>query len=115
MRGTLRLLGWALLAVAMILAAAGGAGWWLYQDVTAPGPLTRSRTIVVPPRIGLAGVAALLAGDGVIRQALPFEIAALVSGRGAALLAGEYEFPAGTSALAAADPSGQPAKPCSTG
>ena len=38
-----------------------------------------------------------------IRQALPFEIAALVSGRAAALLAGEYEFPAGTSALAAAD------------
>jgi len=103
MRGTIRLFGWALLAVAMILAAAGGAGWWLYQDVTAPGPLTRSRTIVVSPRIGLAGIAALLAGDGVIRQALPFEIAALVSGRGAALLAGEYEFPAGTSALEAAD------------
>ena len=64
MRGTLRLFGWALLAMSAILAAAGGAGWWLYQDVTAPGPLTRSRTLVVPPRTGLAGVAALLAETG---------------------------------------------------
>ena len=103
MRGTLRLFGWALLAVSALLAAAGGAGWWLYQEVTAPGPLARPRTVVVPPRTGLAGVAALLAGDGVIRRALPFEVAALISGKGTALLAGEYQFPAGTSALAAAD------------
>lgn len=103
MRGTLRLFGWALLAVSTLLAAAGGAGWWFYQNVTAPGPLTRSRIVVVPPRTGLSGVAALLVDNGVIRQALPFEIAARVSGKAAALLAGEYEFPAGTSALAAAD------------
>ncbi len=103
MRGALRLFGWALLAVSALLAAAGGAGWWLYREVTAPGPLTRSRTLVVPPRTGLSGIAALLADNGVIRQALPFEIAAMVSGKGTALLAGEYEFPAGTSALAAAD------------
>ena len=103
MRGTLRLFGWALLAVSALLAAAGGAGWWLYQDVSAPGPLTRSRIVVVPPRTGLSGVAALLVDNGVIRQALPFEVAARVSGKAAALLAGEYEFPAGTSALGAAD------------
>ena len=41
MRGMLRLFGWALLAVSAILAAAGGAGWWLYRDVTAPGPADR--------------------------------------------------------------------------
>ena len=103
MRGMLRLFGWALLAVSAILAAAGGAGWWLYHDMTAPGPLAQARAVVIPPRTGLAGVAALLVREGVIRHALPFEIEATLSGRGAALLAGEYEFPAGASALAAAD------------
>jgi UPF0755 protein len=103
MRGALRLFGWALLAVSAMLAAAGAAGWWLFHDMTAPGPLTQARTVVIPPHTGLAGVAALLAQRGVIRHALPFEIAARLSGNGSSLLAGEYEFPAGTSALAATD------------
>jgi UPF0755 protein len=101
MHGALRLFGWALLAVSAIVAAAGGAGWWLYQDLTAPGPLTQARTVVVPPHVGLGGIAALLAEKGVIRHALAFEIGATLSGNGAALLAGEYAFPPGTSALAA--------------
>ncbi len=101
MRGALRLFGWALLAVSAILAATGGAGWWLYHDLTAPGPLTRTRAVVVPPGIGLGGIASLLAGNGVIRHRLPFEIGAMLSGNGAALLAGEYAFPPEISALAA--------------
>ena len=101
MGGALRLFGWALLAVSAILAVAGGAGWWLYQDITAPGPLSQKMTVVIPPHTGLPAVAALLAQKGVIRHALPFEIAATFSGNGSSLLAGEYEFPAGTSALAA--------------
>jgi UPF0755 protein len=101
MRGTLRLVGWALLAVLAIFAAAGGAGWWLYGEVTGPGPLTRARTVVIPTRTGLAGVAALLAQQGVIRHRLPFEVGATLSGSGSALLAGEYKFPAGTSPLEA--------------
>jgi UPF0755 protein len=101
MRGTLRLFGWALLAVSAILATAGGAGWWLYGEVTGPGPLTQARTVVIPPRTGLAGIAALLAQKGVIRHRLPFEIGATFSGNGSALLAGEYEFPPGTSPLEA--------------
>jgi len=102
MRGTLRLLGWALLAVSAILAVAGGAGWWLYGEATGRGPSTQARTVVIPPRTGLAGIAALLAQQGVIRHRLPFEIGAALSGNGSALLAGEYEFPAGTSPLEAA-------------
>jgi peptidoglycan lytic transglycosylase G len=102
MRGALRLFGWALLAVSALLAAAGGAGWWLYQDMTAPGPLTQQATVVIPPRTPLDGVAALLAEKGVIRHPLAFEIGVRISGNGSSLMAGEYEFPAGTSALAAA-------------
>ena len=102
MHGALRLFAWAMLAVSAVIAVAGGAGWWLYQDLTAPGPLTRALTVVIPPRIGLGGIAALLARREVIRHALSFEIGAALSGNGSSLLAGEYEFPAGTSALAAA-------------
>ncbi len=102
MHGTLRLLGWALLAVAAVLAVAGGSAWWLYREVTGPGPLVQARIVVIPPRTGLAGVAELLSHAGVIRHRLPFEIGAALSGNGASLLAGEYRFPAGTSPLEAA-------------
>jgi len=101
MRGSLRLFGWALLAASAILAAAGGAGWWVYREVTGPGPLIEARTVVIPPHTGLGGIAELLTTEGVIRHPLPFEIGAVLSGNGPALLAGEYAFPAGTSALEA--------------
>ena len=101
MSGFLRLLGWATLTVSAILAVVGGAGYWLYCDMSGPGPLAESRTILVPPHTGLAGIAALLAGEGVIRHRLLFELGATLSGRGSALRAGEYEFPAGASPLAA--------------
>jgi UPF0755 protein len=103
MSGPLRLIGLALLMVSAMLAAAGGAGWWLYREATGPGPLTQARTVVIPPHTGLTGVAELLAKAGVIRHRLPFEVAAAVSGDGSSLLAGEYEFAIGTSPLAAAD------------
>ena len=101
MHGALRLFAWAMLAVSAVIAVAAGAGWWLYQDLTAPGPLTQARTVVIPPRTGLGGIAALLARREIIRHPLSFEIGATLSGNGSSLLAGEYEFPAGTSALAA--------------
>ncbi len=101
MHGALRLFAWAMLAVSAVIAVAAGAGWWLYQDLTAPGPLTQARTVVIPPRTGLGGIAALLARREIILHPLSFEIGATLSGNGSSLLAGEYEFPAGTSALAA--------------
>jgi UPF0755 protein len=101
MRGSLRLVLWALLAVSAIVAAAGGAGWLLYREMTGPGPLTAARTVVIPPHTGLGGVAALLAQRGVVRHPWTFEIGAVLSGMASELLAGEYEFPAGASALEA--------------
>src|SRR5437899_10949852 len=103
MRGFLRLLAWAALTVALGLGIIGGAGYWLYRDVTDPGPLAEARAIVIPTHIGLADIAALLAEQGVIRHPRSFELGATLSGRGAALLAGEYEFPAGASPLQAMD------------
>src|SRR6516162_6254200 len=103
MRGFLRLLAWSAFTVSVILGVVGGVGYWLYRDVTAPGPLAEARTMVIPPHTGLAEIAALLAEHGVIRHPRSFELGARLSGRSAALLAGEYEFPAGASPLQAMD------------
>jgi UPF0755 protein len=103
MRGFLRLLAWAALTVSVILGVVGGVGYWLYRDVTAPGPLAEARTVVIPTHTSLAEIAALLAAEGVIRHPRSFELGATLSGRGSALLAGEYEFPAGISPLEAMD------------
>src|SRR5246127_757084 len=101
MRGFFRLLASAAVSVSLVLLVLGGAGYWLYRDVAASGPLTEPRTIVIPPHTGLSDIASLLAGQGIIRHPRSFELGATLSGRSSALLAGEYEFPAATSALQA--------------
>jgi UPF0755 protein len=101
MRGFFRLLAWATVTVSLVLLVLGGAGYWLYREVAAPGPLTERRTIVIPPHTGLSDIASLLAEGGIIRHRRSFELGATLSGRSSALLAGEYEFPAGTSPLQA--------------
>jgi UPF0755 protein len=95
----LRLLAWSFITAAMVIAALGGAGYWLYRDSEKPGPLTAARTVIIPPRTGISRIAELLAEDGVIRHPLPFALVARISGRGATLKAGEYEFPAAASAM----------------
>jgi UPF0755 protein len=99
----LRLLVWSVVAVAIGFAALGGAGYWLLRDARAPGPLAASRTLIVPVHRGIASIADLLAGEGVIRNRVTFEVMAKLSGRGAALKPGEYEFPAATSTVEALD------------
>src|SRR5260370_41859817 len=99
MRGLLRCLAWAGRIVSLLLGIVGGAAYWLYLDVTDPGPLAEARTVVIPAHTGLAEIAAVLVEQGVIRHARSFELGATLSGRGSALLAGEYEFPAGASPL----------------
>ncbi|HEX3412242.1 MAG TPA: endolytic transglycosylase MltG [Stellaceae bacterium] len=101
MRGFFRLLASAAVSVSLVLLVLGGAGYWLYRDVAAPGPLTEPRTIVIPPHTGLSDIASLLAEQGIIRHRRSFELGATLSGRSSAFLAGEYEFPAGTTPLQA--------------
>ncbi len=101
MSGWFRLVGWALLTVAILLAVAGAAGWWVYREITGAGPLTHARTVIIPPHTGLDGVADLLTREGVVRHRMLFEVSALLSGDASGLQAGEYEFPAGTSPLEA--------------
>jgi UPF0755 protein len=91
----LRLLAWSFITAALLIAALGGAVYWLYRDAEAPGPLAAARTLVVPPHTGTSEIAAILIDEGVIRHSLTFEALARLSGR--ALKAGEYEFPAAAS------------------
>lgn len=87
----------------IIVAGGAAAGYWVYRDVTGPGPLPETRTIVIPPHTGISAIAERLAEEGVIRHPLAFKVVAEVTGRGGALKAGEYEFPAGTSAIQVMD------------
>jgi UPF0755 protein len=103
MRAFLRLLVWAGVTVSLVIGVLGAAGYWLYRDVTDPGPLSAARTVVIPPHTSLADIASLLADHGVIRRRRSFELGATLSGLGSALQAGEYEFPAGTSPRQAMD------------
>jgi UPF0755 protein len=94
-----RLLAWGFITAAVVTAALGGAGYWLYRDAEVPGPLAEARTLVIPAHIGIAGIADHLAAEGVIQHSLPFQLIARLSGRGTGLKAGEYEFPAAASAM----------------
>jgi len=101
MRGFLRLLAWAGVTVFLALLMLGGGGYWLYRDLTVPGPLTEPQTIVITRHTGLSDIASVLAERGIIRHRRSFELGATFLGRSSALMAGEYEFPAGTSAFQA--------------
>jgi UPF0755 protein len=91
----------ATVAAACLILAAGG--FWLYRDLTVPGPLGDPLTVVITRHTGLSEIASLLAEKGVIRHRRSFELGATLLGRSSALMAGEYEFPAGTSPLQAMD------------
>ncbi len=99
----LRLLAWSFISAGIGIAALGGAAYWLYRNAQAPGPLAEEHTVIIPAHSGIAEIADLLAGQGVIRYRASFEILAKLSGRGAALKPGEYEFPAATSPMQALD------------
>lgn len=96
-----RLLAWAFMTAAIVIAAIGGAGYWVYSDAEAPGPAAEPQTIVIPPHSSMAVVAELLGEHNVVRHPLVFELIAKLTGRGVDLKPGEYEFPAGSSTMQA--------------
>src|SRR5580704_12393480 len=87
--------------IAAVVIVAGGVagGYWVYKDVSEPGPLSEARIVIIQPHTGISGISELLAEEGVIRYPVIFKVVAEVTGRGGALKAGEYEFPPSASAL----------------
>lgn len=88
-RGIVVLAGLLLLLVAG--AAAGTAVAW--RAWTAPGPLADAVQVVVP-RGGTEGIAEALLGNGVIRDARAFAVAAWLTRKDGPLRAAEFAFPA---------------------
>lgn len=67
------------------------------NQANAPGPLDEDQVVVIPRNTGTAGIAEILAREGVIEQPLLFQITTLLNGQRGNLRAGEYVFRANTS------------------
>lgn len=88
----------ALLVVLVLgLGVAAFAGYVLFQRFDAPGPAAADTRILIERGQSVAGVAAMLEGQGVLQEALPFRILARLENKAAALKVGEYMAPAGAS------------------
>jgi UPF0755 protein len=75
----------------------------LEREVTAKGPLSADKVVVIPRNTGTSEIADILEREGVIKQPLLFETYALFNRRRGQLKAGEFQFKAGTSIESAID------------
>jgi UPF0755 protein len=98
-----RALAWVLASLFVAALTAAAAALWASARYRDAGPLPAQTTIILPPGIGVAGIAARLQDARVID--LPWLFAAAVRLRDDAgrLQAGEYAFPARVSMQAAID------------
>jgi len=76
--------------------------FWIVSYGLVPGPghdaaLAGEAEVWIPPRTGLAGIAAILASSGVIEADVRFLLLARLTGRAGQLRAGEYRLPYGQS------------------
>ncbi|MEW6321669.1 MAG: endolytic transglycosylase MltG [Acidobacteriota bacterium] len=98
----MRILGWLLLAVCLLLVSAGGAAWVIYTRAheAYQGYAGGEQFVEVPAGAGPAAIGRRLVDAGVVRDALTFRVAVAVSGRARDLKAGEYRFDQPISAVA---------------
>ncbi|HEY5208674.1 MAG TPA: endolytic transglycosylase MltG [Stellaceae bacterium] len=90
------------LALLFIVAGGIGAVAWAWRDYNAPGPLTRTETLVLPRGDTVAGLSQRLAQVGIIAHPWLFVADLYLSGDARALKAGEYRFAAAMSPAAIA-------------
>jgi len=87
-----------LLSLLFGLALLAGVGLLVAQTYyEGEGPLDEDRSVVIARGSGTGGIAAVLAEEGVVRDARAFHLAAVATGKSRRLRAGEYAFPAGIS------------------
>jgi peptidoglycan lytic transglycosylase G len=85
----------AILGLALgLLLIAGAAVWWGTQRYTAPGPLAKPVTVVIPKGAGRDAILRRLLAARVIEDPVVFRIALRLTGSAAKLKAGEYRFAA---------------------
>ena len=78
----------------IILAAAGGAGFWTYRDLRTPIQHNKSgQYIEIPRGSSPATVIKKLHSEGILRRDWPLLVYLKLTGAGSRLRAGEYDFP----------------------
>jgi len=82
------------LVAALVVLAAGAAGWWVLERVDGPyGTFPAEGVFVeIPPGATLGGIARQLVAAGVVRDELTFRLAARLERATRRLQAGEYYF-----------------------
>ena len=80
----------ALLSVVVALLGAGGG--WVWHALSAPGPLTAVRTVVVPRGAGIMAIARQLDEAGILANPRLFAFAAELGDAAPHLMPGEYAF-----------------------
>jgi UPF0755 protein len=93
-----------ILAVALILAAAAGCGYyWLQEQFFAPGPAPRALRVDVEPGTSVRAVLGLLHAHGALSQPREIELYMRLHRRHLTIKAGTYEIPVAASAAAIID------------
>lgn len=96
-RGRGRLLRWFLLFVLLVVAAAGGTAYYVYDQLQPVEAQGETKTVVIPSGTSVRGIGQLLEEAGLIRNGQLFSYYVGYKGVAPQLKAGEYEFKTGVS------------------
>ena len=94
---------WVLFFIVLLVTVIGGALFLGNQMLTAPGPLEKTKTVVIPRGAGPATMTKVLQEEGVIDHAKLFRVALIIDPSPKPIKAGEYEIPAHISMQALVD------------
>jgi UPF0755 protein len=94
---------WVLFFVALFATLMGGALFLGHTLLNAPGPLDKTKNVVIPRGAGPVTMAKVLQEEGVIAHARLFRIALMIDPAPKPIKAGEYEIPAHTTMRALVD------------
>jgi len=94
---------WVLFFIVLLVTVIGGALFLGNQMLTAPGPLEKTKTVVIPRGAGPATMTKVLQEEGVIDHAKLFRVALVIDPSPKPIKAGEYEIPAHVSMQALVD------------
>jgi len=90
-----RVLKWTFLLLLAGVIIAGIAGFFVYSDYSAPGPLAEDKVFMVEPGQSVTQIGQTLADNGIVSNGRVFALMAQLTGQRAKLKAGEYAFPRG--------------------
>jgi UPF0755 protein len=84
---------WVLFFIALLVTVMGGALWLGNAMLSAPGPLEKTKTVVIPRGAGPATMTKVLQEEGVVSHSKLFRLALMIDPAPKPIKAGEYEIP----------------------